>query len=72
MGESLDHGSKEHKHIFLLERFFPTREICLEVGDTLFHLNIPFFVRVDLTSLFLKNIATPILDDIRMRIMLDL
>jgi hypothetical protein len=72
MSECLDHAGDEREYIFLLEGLLAAGEVGLEVGDALFHLNIALLVGVDVPPLFLKNVGTPILDDIGMGILFDL
>lgn len=72
MCKGLDHRSEEHNDIFLLEGLFPATEIGFEVGDALFHLNIALLAGVDLPPLLLQDIAAPVLNNVGMRILLDL
>ena len=71
MCEGFNHGGEEHDDIFLLEWLFSGGQIGFEVGDAFFHLNIPFFAGVDVSSLLLQNVATLVFNDIRVRVMLN-
>ena len=74
VSEGLNHSGKEHNNIFLLEGLFPATEVSFKVGNALFHLNIPFLRGVSMSPLlffFSKDIATFILNNARMSILLE-
>ncbi len=71
MSKDFGHAGNEHDNIFLIEGFFAGREVGLEIGDSLLHLDVAFLAVVHMSSLFLDGVAALILYDVGMRVDFD-